>query len=314
MKKIFCFLFLYIIAILAAIAQQDPQFSFNKATQLTVNPGYAGIDGAMSGVILNRYQWVGISGAPKTLVFSVGSAGKVFGLNSGFGFNIISDEIGFSKNILVSFDYAYQKKTGIGDLGFGVSMGFYNMAINGGDRWYFPSGEFWNSSDTKFPQSEASQLAFDAGLGVHLRSKDYFLGASVTHLNQASIILGDEARSFLARHYYLSAGYNIRLTDPLFELQPAVYFKTDGVAFQTDFLVDLVYKKRFSAGLNYRINDAICVLLGFELNNGLKIGYAYDIITSALSGYTGGSHEIYLSYSLDLGKNRNKKYKSVRYL
>jgi hypothetical protein len=86
------------------------------------------------------------------------------------------------------------------------------------------------------------------------------------------------------------------------------------VSYQADCTIDLVYKKRFSAGLNYRINDAVSVLIGFEMNNGLRIGYAYDLITSALSGYTGGSHELYLSYSLDLGKNRNKKYKSVRYL
>jgi type IX secretion system PorP/SprF family membrane protein len=314
MKRIFCFLFLYIIAILAAIAQQDPQFSFNKETQLTVNPGYAGHDGAISGVILNRYQWVGIDGAPKTLVFSVGSASKLFGIDGGIGFNIISDEIGFSKNILVSLDYAFRKKTGIGDLSFGVSMGFYNMSVNSGNRWYFPTGDYWDPSDTKFPHSEASQMALDMGFGAYLRSKNYFLGASVTHLNQASIILGDEARSYLARHYYLSAGYNISLTDPLFVLQPSVYFKTDGAAFQTDLLVDLVYKNRISAGLNYRIDDSVGLLFGFELNNGLKIGYAYDIITSALSGYTGGSHELYLSYSLNLGKNRNKKYKSVRYL
>jgi hypothetical protein len=50
------------------------------------------------------------------------------------------------------------------------------------------------------------------------------------------------------------------------------------------------------------------------MNNGLKIGYAYDLMTSALAGFGGGSHEVYLSYSMDLGKNRNKKYKSVRYL
>jgi len=315
MKKIFCFLFLYIIAILAAIAQQDPQFSFNKETQLTVNPGYAGHDGAMSGVILNRYQWVGITGAPKTLVFSVGATSKLFGLNSGVGFNIISDEIGFFKNISIGIDYAYRMKTGIGELGIGTSLGFFNMSIN--PEWYIPESDFHQSLSDEtgiIPTSEASQLAFDMGIGAFLRSKDYFVGVSATHINQASIVLSDQARTFLARHYYLSAGYNISLTNPLFELQPSAYFKTDGAAFQTDFLVDLVYKKRFSAGLNYRINDAVCVLLGFELNNGLKIGYAYDLTTSALSGYTGGSHEIYLSYSLDLGKNRNKKYKSIRYL
>ena len=86
------------------------------------------------------------------------------------------------------------------------------------------------------------------------------------------------------------------------------------VSYQVDCTVDVVYKKRFSAGLNYRINDAVSVLIGFEMNNGLKIGYAYDILTSALAGYSGGSHEIYLNYSLDLGKNRSKKYKSIRYL
>lgn len=314
MKKIFCFLFLYIIAILAAIAQQDPQFSFNRETQLTVNPGFAGNSGSMDGLILNRYQWVGIEGAPKTLVFSVGAASKLFGSDGGIGLNVISDELGFFKNISVSFDYAYRKKLGIGDLGIGASVGFYNMAIK--PEWYIPESEYHQTvgADYGIPQKDASELALDLGFGVFLKSNKYFCGASVTHINEASIILGEQARMSLIRHYYLSGGYNIALSDPLFEVQPAIYFKTDMTAYQADFTVDLVYKKRLRGGLNYRINDAIGVLFGFELNNGLRIGYAYDIMTSALASYGNGSHELYLSYSIDLGKNRNKKYKSVRYL
>jgi type IX secretion system PorP/SprF family membrane protein len=315
MKKIFCFLFLYIIAILAAIAQQDPQFSFNRYTQLTVNPGYAGNDGLLNGVILNRYQWVGIKGAPKTLVFSAGMATELFGAKSGVGLNVISDEIGYFKNIAVSFDYAYRKKIGIGELGIGTSLGFYNMGINNA-VWFIPESSYHGKvdGDGGIPPSEASQMALDLGFGVFLKSNDYFAGASATHINQASILLGETARTYLARHYYLCAGYNIKMPDPLFELQPAAYFKTDMTSYQLDMTVDMVYKKRFSAGLNYRINDAISVLIGFEMNNGLRIGYAYDLITSALAGYSGGSHEIYLNYSVDFGKNRSKKYKSVRYL
>jgi type IX secretion system PorP/SprF family membrane protein len=315
MKKIFCFLFLYIMAILAAIAQLDPQFSFNKVTQLTVNPGFAGNDGALSGAILNRYQWVGIDGAPKTLVFSVGGSTKLFGANSGVGFNIISDEIGFFKNISVSIDYAYKFQTSIGEIGIGPSFGFFNMAIK--PDWYIPEGDFFQTIAEEtgiIPTTEASRLAFDVGFGAYLSSNKYFAGISATHINQASIVFSDEARTYLPRHYYLSGGYNIGLPDPLFELQPAIFVKSDGASFQADFLVDLIYKKRFSVGLNYRINDAICVLLGFEMNSGLKLGYAYDLTTSALAGYSGGSHEVCLSYSFDLGKNRNKKYKSVRYL
>lgn len=315
MKKIFCFLFLYIIINLAAIAQQDPQFTFNKQTLLTVNPGYAGHDGQINGTMLNRYQWDGVKGSPKTLVFSASSATQLFGLNSGVGINIISDEAGFQQNIAVTFDYAYRKKTRFGDLGIGTSLGFYNMGINGG-VWFIPESGYHQTveEDNGIPPGESSQLAFDAGLGLYLKSKDYFIGASVTHINQASIILGETARTYLVRHYYLSGGYNITLADPLYELQPSVYVKTDMAAYQVDFNVELVYKKRFSGGLNYRINDAVSVLIGFEMNNGLRMGYAYDIITSALAGFGGGSHELFLSYSIDLGKNRNKKYKSIRYL
>jgi len=314
MKKIFCFLFLYIIVNLAAIAQQDPQFTFNKMTQLSVNPGFAGNDGVVNGVILNRYQWVGIEGAPKTLLFSVGAATNVFGAPSGVGLNIMSDELGFQKNISVSIDYAYRKKTSLGMLGIGASVGFYNLALNG--DWIIPDGSYWveAESDNVVPQGDVSQLAFDLGFGLFLKDDDYYVGASVTHLNQASIVFADLASTYLARHYYLSAGYNITMGDPLFEIQPSVLFKTDMVSYQADMTVDLVYKKRYSAGLNYRINDAVGVLLGFELANGMRVGYAYDIMISALSGYGFGSHELYLGYSFDLGKNRNKKYKSVRFL
>lgn len=313
MKKFFCFLFLYIIANLAAIAQQDPQFTFNRATMLTVNPGYAGNDGMINGIILNRYQWVGIEGAPQTLVFSAEGATELFGLNSGIGINIISDKLGFQKNISVGFDYAFRKKTGLGNLGIGASLGFYNMSVNG--KWYIPEDEDgYQGTVGDLPQAESSQLAFDMGVGMVLSSNKYFVGASVTHVNQASITLGEATHTYLARHYYLSGGYNISLSDPLFEIQPSVYLKTDMVAYQMDITMDLVYKKRFSAALNYRINDAIGILLGFELNNGLKIGYAYDVMTSALAAYGSGSHEFYVAYSLDLGKNRVKKYKSIRYL
>ena len=314
MKKIFCFLFLYIIINLAAIAQQDPQFTFNKLTLLTVNPGYAGHDGQITGTMLNRYQWDGVHGSPKTLVFSAGAATQLFGVNSGVGINIVSDELGFQQNIAVTFDYAYRKKTRFGDLGIGTSLGFYSMAIKA--EWFIPESDYHDAvtDDKDIPPAESSQLAFDLGLGIYLRSKDYFFGVSATHINQASILLGETARTYLARHYYLSGGYNITLTDPLFELKPAIYIKTDMAALQADFAIDLVYNKRFSGGLNYRINDAVSILVGFEMNNGLRMGYAYDIITSALAGYSGGSHELFLSYSIDLGKNRNKKYKSIRYL
>ena len=314
MKKIFCFLFIYIIVTLAAIAQQDPQFTFNKMIQLSVNPGFAGNEGVVNGLILNRTQWLGFDGAPKTQLVSVDAATDLLGFKSGVGFNVMSDVLGFQKNIAVKLDYAYRRMTKFGNLGIGASFGFYNIAFDG--TWFVPTGDLWTPAETDLivPNGKVSQMAFDLGLGIFLKSNDYFVGASVTHLNQASIVFADMASTYLARHYYVSGGYNISLADPLFEIQPSVFLKTDMVSYQADMTIDLIYKKRYSAGLNYRIQDAIGVLLGFEMVNGLRIGYAYDIMTSAMASYGGGSHEIYLGYSFDLGKNRSKKYKSVRFL
>ena len=65
MKKIISFLFLVFIVKLAAFSQQDPQFTNNMHYKLGVNPGFAGAEGTISGLILNRYQWAGLEGAPK---------------------------------------------------------------------------------------------------------------------------------------------------------------------------------------------------------------------------------------------------------
>ncbi|WP_159523493.1 PorP/SprF family type IX secretion system membrane protein [Sunxiuqinia indica] len=316
MKKIFYFLFLLIFVNLAANAQQDPQFSFNKEAQLSVNPGFAGSNDAITGLILNRYQWSGFDGTPKTLLFSVETTANIFGSTSGVGLNIISDELGFSKNVLVNLNYSYQTTTSIGNLGIGTSLGMFNKSINGEWITVGEDGILGNATgDRLIPQSEVSQITFDVGLGLYLKSNDYFAGLSVTHVNQGEIKYGDGGEYFpLLRHYYLSAGYNISLPDPLFELRPSVFAKSDLASTQVDFNLSVVYNNRFSGGLTYRLQDAIALLIGVELKNGLNLGLAYDVTTSALGRYGYGSQEIFLRYSVDIGKGRLKKYKSIRFL
>ncbi len=316
MKKIFSFLYLLIIVKLAAFSQQDPQFTNNMFYKLGVNPGFAGAEGTISGIILNRYQWDGFEGAPKTLIFSADAAINAFGSPGGIGLNVVSDELGFEKNTQINANYAYSKTLGIGKLGIGLSLGLYNKSING--EWKVPEDNLGiytqPSSDPAIPQGEVSQMALDAGLGLYLSSNQYFLGASVTHINQASIKFSDLASTFLVRHYYFMGGYNIKLSDPLFELRPSFLFKSDLASWQLDLNTNIVFNERFWGGITYRVQDAIALLMGMEMENGLRFGYSFDVVTSALSRYGYGSHEIFVSYSLDLERNRNQKYKSIRFL
>ena len=314
MKKTISFLFLVIIIKFAANGQQDPQFTNNMFYKLGINPGYAGSEDAISGIILNRYQWVGFDGAPTTLVFSVDAAIDAFGSPGGVGLNIISDRWGFYDNMWINLNYSYKIPTAIGTLGLGISPGIYNFSING--EWSVPEDDMYTQpeSDPAVPQGEVSQIAFDIGFGAYLQSNKYYAGFSVSHINQAEVKYDDLATDYLARHYYLTAGYNIKLSDPLFELRPSFLFKSDVASWQLDVNTNIVYDERFWGGITYRVQDAVALLLGIELFNGLRVGYSFDVVTSALKYYGYGSHEVWISYSVDLERNRNQKYKSIRFL
>jgi type IX secretion system PorP/SprF family membrane protein len=192
----------------------------------------------------------------------------------------------------------------------------YNKSING--EWEVPEDNLGiytqPNSDPAIPQGEVSQMALDAGLGLYLSSNQYFIGVSVTHLNQASIKFSDLASTYLVRHYYLMGGYNIKLSDPLFELRPSFLFKSDLASWQLDINTNIVFNDRFWGGITYRVQDAIALLMGMEMENGLRFGYSFDLVTSALARNGFASHEIFVSYSLDLERNRNQKYKSIRFL
>ncbi len=305
-------LVLLMIVNLTVKAQQDPQVSFFNEARLMYNPGFAGTSRALSGLVLNRQQWNGLEGAPKTMLFSGEMAVNLFGKKSGIGLNIINDELGFEKNILINLNYAYLQSLDWADLGIGASFGIFNKALDG--NWTVPEGGDWVLSDNFLPNGSVSQVALDFGLGVFLKSNNYFAGISVTHINQAKIEFQDDAYTYFSRHYYFTGGYTIQLPNPLFRLQPAALYKTDLAGSQLDLLADLTYNERFTGGIGYRLDEGLLFRFSVELQNGIKAGYAYDLTTSALGAYSSGSHEVYLSYSFSVSKSRNKKYKSVRYL
>ena len=54
-------------------AQQDPHFGLYKYNMSVLNPGYAGSNGRLEGVLGIRSQWVGIDGGPETYNFNINS-------------------------------------------------------------------------------------------------------------------------------------------------------------------------------------------------------------------------------------------------
>lgn len=315
MKKIIVFLYVICAVNLTASAQADPQYTNYMFYKNGINPAAAGINNALQGFAINRFQWSGWEGAPQTLALSADAPFNLFGAPGGIGINIISEQLGFYTNNLFNVNYAYRKELSFGTLSFGISAGIYNQSIDGSE-WEVPDNDKYTppATDAGIPKGEASQVVLDAGAGIYLATESYYLGLSSTHLNEASIEYDETARSYLTRHYYLLGGYNIQLSDPLFEVRPSFLIKSDVATWQLDVNTNIVYNNKYWGGLSYRVQDAIALLMGLELFNGLRVGYSFDLVTSAIGYYGFASHEIFVSYSVNLERKRSQKYKSIRYL
>jgi hypothetical protein len=63
-------------------------------------------------------------------------------------------------------------------------------------------------------------------------------------------------------------------------------------------------------GLAYRWSASVSALAGFQITDGLYLGYAYDRETTKLVNYNSGSHEIFLRFEF---LNNYSKINSPRF-
>jgi hypothetical protein len=83
-----------------------------------------------------------------------------------------------------------------------------------------------------------------------------------------------------------------------------------GAPLQVDISGNFLINEKFTVGLAYRWSAAVNAMVGFQVTDGLYIGYGYDLDTTRLGNYNAGSHEVFLRY--DIFKN-NKKITTPRF-
>jgi type IX secretion system PorP/SprF family membrane protein len=111
-------------------------------------------------------------------------------------------------------------------------------------------------------------------------------------------------------HYFLTGGY-------VFDLSPSVKFKPFAMvktAFNAptsfDLSTNFLFNEKFEIGATYRFEDSFGAMVSYGLSPNLRIGYAYDHITSDLKVTTPASHEFMLLFNLNFNK---KVSQSSRY-
>ena len=312
MKRVRIIILAFFSSLGLLYGQQDPVLSYYMFNTSSFNPGISGISGQICATALTRQQWVGFTGAPKSMIFNVNAPFTLFGINSGAGLLVEADKYGFSKDIDLTLSYSYLMPLGNGTLGLGLNAGLLNKALS-------PEWDDLHAPDPLIPEGDESFLALDLSLGAFYQGTNYYAGLSITHINQPKIKYasaeGSDVSTFVSREYYLTGGYTFQLPNPAFELTPSVFIVFDGAAAQYIGTAMVRYNKKVWGGVSYRAGDALTGFAGVELYNGLKVGYGYDFPLSEIRKGTSGSHEFMVSYSFDIGTGKSStKYKSIRFL
>ena len=295
--KLFSFVLMF--TAIVSYAQQDAQFTQYMYNTININPAYAGSRGALSIFGLYRTQWVGLDGAPETSSFSVNT--PINNSNLGLGVSLVNDKIGPTNENDLSVDLSYTIQTSVNyKLSFGIKAtgNLFNLDINK-----------LNPADQGDPQFQNFNNVFrpNIGAGVYYHSDKAYIGLSVPNFIETNRYNDNDYAIYKDKiNYYLMAGYVFDLDYYQdIKFKPALLTKmVEGAPLQVDVSANFMFVNKFVVGVAYRWSAALSAMVGFQVSDGLYIGYGYDRETTNLNNYNSGSHEIFLRY--EFIKNNSK--------
>lgn len=320
MKKVILLIGLILYTSVGAHAQFDGQVSQYMLNPAGFNPSAIGMSGMLDIAGLHRLQWIGMPNGGSTTWFTVNTPLKFGSKNHSAGIRFGNDQTGLFTTQGVHFQYAYQMKVGKGKLRLGIQPGFVSIGFKGDSVRMpkNPSGEYHEGgADPAIPTSALQGVGMDAGAGIWYTKANAYAGISASHLTSPVISWSEEQDFTPATTLYATGGFEKTLRDPRYILKPSVLIQTDLTAWLAELSVVGFYDRQYWGGISYRVGNAVVLLAGITIANGLSLGYSFDIPASPVIRATWGSHEVLLSYQLHInagGGGKRKIYKSIRIL
>jgi type IX secretion system PorP/SprF family membrane protein len=294
--KTLLFSFVLVLTSMLNYAQQDAQFTQYMYNTTIINPAYAGSRGALSIFALHRTQWVGLDGAPVTNTVSMNTPFNES--NLGLGISIINDRIGPTQENTISADVSYSIHTSeTFKLSFGMKATANLFSLDVNKLNPVDNDPSLHDFNNKFTPN--------IGAGIYLHSDKAYVGFSVPNFIETNRYNDNEVAIFKEKiNYYLMGGYVFTISDDI-QFKPAGLLKiTEGAPLQADISGNFMFMEKLTIGIAYRWSAAMSGMVGFQISEGLHIGYGYDLETTNLDRYNSGSHEVFLRY--DLFKNNTR--------
>jgi type IX secretion system PorP/SprF family membrane protein len=296
---------LALVSFTSVHGQQDPQYTNYMYNTININPAYAGSRGALSIFGLHRSQWVGLEGAPTTNSFSVNT--PIADSKVGLGVSFVNDALGvMDENTLsVDFSYTLDLNNRGSKLSFGLkgSANLLNVAYSDLNKY--------NPNDPQILNDVQNQFTPNIGAGIYWHTEKSYVGFSVPSFLESTRYDNNIQSTMQQKmHYYLMAGHVFEI-NPTLKFKPAFLLKAvEGAPLQADITGNFLIHDKFTIGGAYRWDAAWSALVGFQVTDGMFIGYSYDSDIKALRNYNNGSHEIFVRFELF---NKYRRVNSPRF-
>lgn len=295
----------------ATFAQQVPMYSQYMMNGFLINPSFAGRDGYTTVNLTVREQWVGMEGSPSTYAASFQTrllknsfiskstsvkknivkptkGGKV-----GLGGYIFNDNNGIMRRTGLQAAYAYHIPLGntagvANTLSFGLALTAYQFAIN-------TEGLIFNPDDPLLNSYDRSVFVPDFNFGTSYTTSKYYVGFAMTNIFRGSLMIADTSatnRNELG-NFFLTGAVKIPLNSE-WMLEPSAFIKASDMfltSVQLDLTTRVYFKEDYWAGVSYRTNDAVIMLMGLRYDR-YYFAYAFDFTLTDIRSQSLGTHEI----------------------
>ncbi len=307
-----------------ADGQQMPMYSQYIMNGFLVNPSFAGRDGYTSLNLTVREQWTGLAQAPSTYALSfqtrilkdsyISKSTTVKkklirptrGGQVGIGGYLFNDNNGIMHRTGLQGAYAYNIPLGNDDdeysktLSFGLALIAYQYSVKLDNLIYDPDDPYLNNYDR-------SVFITDFNFGASYATPKYYAGLAMTNLLRGALLFskGSDNDNTELGHYYLTGGIRFPLSGN-WMIEPSAFIKSSDMFFksiQLDITSRLYYKNDYWAGVSWRTNDAIIVMLGLKYDR-FYFAYAFDFTLTDIRRQSLGTHEF--SLAVKFGSNARR--------
>jgi type IX secretion system PorP/SprF family membrane protein len=270
-----------------ASAQQVATYAQYMFNGLAINPAYAGSQDALSASFLERFQNVGLKGAPQTETFSVHS--PLVNNRVGLGLLVVHDKVGVIDQTGVNGIYAYRipmNNKAVLSLGIQAGVSMYKAD--------YSQLLLLQNPDPVFNQN-VRQTRPNFGAGIYYYNKLGYIGLSMPSiLNNVFNTGGPTVYQNIP--IIFNGGYVFTLNRML-KLKPNFLLKMiDGRTVELDVNANMLFDEVLWFGVSYKSSKTVAMLTELQISDQLKFGYSYQITAGPLSVADLGSHEVLLNY------------------